>query len=100
MTRTKKLKYSLVDGVERNTNHPDTFWIPSEEEKNSLKVKDLAKLGFLSKKDGGERMWVEITERNGDSFKGVLRNNPVLLKLNYDDEVVFESKNIIDVLPA
>lgn len=96
MKRTKKLKYMLVDGIERNENHPDTFWIPSEKAKNSLIVGDMAKLGFLDKDGSGERMWVEIIEKDKDSFKGTLSNQPVFLKLTYGDEVSFESKHIID----
>ena len=98
MARVKKLKYTLVDGIERNESNPDTFWIPSEESKNSLTVGDMAKLGFLDKGGNGERMWVEITEKDEDSFKGTLSNQPVFLKLTYGDKVSFESKHIIGLI--
>lgn len=98
MVRTKKLKYTLVDGIERNESNPNTFWIPSEEDKNSLIVGDMVKLGFLDKQGNGERMWVVITEKDGGSFKGTLANNPVFLKLTYDDEISFEFKHIIDLI--
>jgi uncharacterized protein YegJ (DUF2314 family) len=98
MTRTKKLKYTLVDGVERNETNPDTFWIPSKEDKNSLSVGDMVKLGFLDKQGAGERMWVEITEKHEGSFKGILQNTPLWIKLTHGDEVSFESKHIIDLI--
>ncbi len=98
MTRTKKSNYTLVDGIERNEANPDTFWIPSEEEKNSLVIGDMAKLGFLDKDKNGERMWVEITEKHDGSFKGTLRNQPLWIKLTYGAEVSFESKHIIDLI--
>lgn len=98
MARVKKLKYTLVDGIERNTESPDTFWIPSQEDKKRLGVGDRVKLGFLDKDGAGERMWVEITEKDEDNFKGALRNTPVWLKLSFDAIVPFQSKNIIDFL--
>ena len=98
MKRTKNLKYTLVDGVERNETHPDTFWIPSKEDKNSLTIGNMVKLGFLDKDGIGERMWVLITQKDEDSFKGTLANHPVFLKLDYDDEVSFKSKHIIDFI--
>jgi hypothetical protein len=98
MTRTKKPNYTLVDGIERNESHPKTFWIPSEDDKKSLVVGDMVKLGFLDKKGNGERMWVLITEINKNFFKGTLANQPVLLKMAYDDKVSFESKHIIDLI--
>lgn len=98
MTRTKKPKYTLVNGIELNESHPKTFWIPSEEDKNSLIVGDMVKLGFLDKQGAGERMWVEITEKHENSFKGTLQNTPLWIKVTYGDEVSFESKHIIDLI--
>ena len=42
-------------------------------------------------------MWVEITEINGEKFKGRLDNHPFYLhELYAGDELVFEHKHIID----
>jgi hypothetical protein len=98
MTRTQKLKYTLVDGIERNESNPETFWIPSKEDKDSLLVGDMVKLGFLDKQGSGERMWVEITEKHEGAFKGTLQNTPLWIKLTHGDEVSFEPKHIIDLI--
>jgi uncharacterized protein YegJ (DUF2314 family) len=45
----------------------------------------------------GERMWVEVTKRDGDRFTGKLLNDPVFIDgLVYADEVHFGTEHIID----
>lgn len=89
-------KYKLVDGVELNGKHPKTFQIPSEHDKANFRVDDFIKLGFIELGKPTERMWVKITERNGDSFTGTLDNVPVQLQtVKYEDVVQFEAKHII-----
>ncbi len=61
----------------------------------------LVKLIFVTKneeEDGfnGERMWVEITERNEKKFVGKLNNNPYRLDLKIGDKISFGIENICD----
>lgn len=91
-----------LDNVyERNKESPYTFYKPSEEVINSLEVGDLVKLIFFveSDEDGyrGERMWVEIIERNGNDFVGKLENKPYRLKdLNRGQEINFRPEHICE----
>lgn len=83
----------LNSGVVSNELYPDTFIIPSEQDRRSVKPTDLVKLSFElqqfiydgnelipdDKEEGGfhgERMWVEITGGNGPYYVGRLRNQP------------------------
>lgn len=43
-----------------------------------------------------ERMWVEVTAVDGDSYTGTLANQPVYLPLNHGDPVSFTAAHIID----
>ena len=95
--------YRLTDGIERNRARPDTFHVPSDETKARLQPGDFVKLGFDAMPPPeqslrGERMWVIITERNGDSFVGELNNVPfVLTDLQLGERVEFEARHILDI---
>lgn len=47
----------LVNGVERNREYPDSFEIPSEEEKDNVQIGDYVKVS-----DGNERFWTVVEE--------------------------------------
>ena len=84
---------TLVDCRRRNKKHL-TFQIPSAHEIDQLRPGDCAKLLF----DDVERMWVEITARNGNYFDGHLVNQPIVLEgLDYSDRVCFHTKHIADI---
>lgn len=90
--------YKLIDGVKRNRENPSTFEIPSEQDKASLSTGNYAKLVF-EEGEHGERMWVKITDINGDSFVGELNNDPsILATIEHGDKVEFNSKHIIGIL--
>lgn len=95
------MKYTLIDGVQRNKEHPNTFYIPSEKDKKKVTVGLLCKLGFEPTEDaeeiGGERMWVEVISADGDNFVGTLRNMPLFMPIEFGEEVAFNSKHIIDI---
>ena len=91
--------YTLEDAVELNEAYPRTFIIPSQAEKDALTVGMLVKLIFIlnTPQDGcgAERMWVEITERNGNTFSGILTNDPRYIEsIKAGDIITFESNHI------
>ena len=90
--------YTLIDGVSRNAEHPDTFEIPSEEDRLAAKPGDFVKLGFEYEGEdfAGERMWVEIV--HWSPLRGTLANDPLGDLLNYGDEIEFEVRHIIAVM--
>jgi len=87
---------SLESGLERHRESPDSFEVPSDEDKAVLRPGDLAKLMWHVKRMPGERMWVWITHRDGDLLIGTLRNDPVFVFKGYGDTVKFHIDDIID----
>ena len=76
--------WQLTSGESRNAAAPDSFPIPTLEERSSLEPGQAAKLIFeveANEPDGRvttstERMWVVITERTSDGYIGILDNEP------------------------
>lgn len=91
------IKYYLENAFELNREYPDTFKIPPQKEIDSLKPDDYVKLIFTEENAAAERMWVKITNINGDNFTGILDNDPYSLKsVKCGDEIIFKTDNIID----
>ncbi len=81
--------------------NPESFFIPSQEERSTLQPGDPVRLHFVLKspKEGeprAERMWLDVTERlEQNQYKGVLTNSPVYIgDLSVGDEVQFGAHNI------
>jgi hypothetical protein len=82
--------------------NPDSFFIPSEVERNCQKAGDLVRLHFLLSNRGpglprAERMWVEVTRPTADAchYEGVLTNQPGYLQgIKKGDTVQFGSQHI------
>ncbi|MGV3504715.1 MAG: immunity protein Imm33 domain-containing protein [Adhaeribacter sp.] len=86
--------------------NPETFFIPSKEERDRQKVGDEVRLHFIIKNQQedepqAERMWVCITRKKGlfSNYKGVLTNRPLYIKdLVEGDEIEFSSKHIAQTI--
>src|SRR5437016_489468 len=76
--------WELDDAEARRAEAPESFHIPSREERMGLRIGDMVKLLFLflnSQDDGSpiiscERMWGTIQEVAGGRFKGQLESLP------------------------
>jgi hypothetical protein len=91
-------RWHLGSGVESNRLYPETFWIPSDEEKARVTEGTLVKLMFHMKDGWGERMWVRIIKIGPKGFVGTLNNDPVgIPRLQYGDEIKFGPDEIIDI---
>ncbi len=86
----------LKSGVELNRSHPETFLIPSKEEKEEIQVGDHVKLMWQVRGLPGERMWVAVTSRAGDEFSGRLMNDPIFVYATFDERIRFTADHIID----
>jgi hypothetical protein len=77
------MPYVLKDLVRHAAAHPATFQIPSRQLRETLAVGSSAKLVFVpspSVKGGGhERLWVEITAREGEEYIGRLERDPMFI---------------------
>ncbi len=94
--------HKLIDGVDRNTTHPETFEIPSEEERDAVRNGDTVKVGFEVidfdlGEDIGERMWVSVTFANGNTLVGWIDNVPISQNLQLKQEIQFERRHILNI---
>lgn len=93
------MTYTLVNGLLAHAEHPDTFEIPSQQDKAAIQVDDYVKLIFQQGGAMPERMWVLVTEMDGDKLKGMLSNHPINIEsLEHGDEVLFGTEHIVSVL--
>lgn len=100
--KTWKLK-NVEDEAKK---YPDSFFIPSLEERKNIKINEKVCLHFihLLRKDNEpetERMWVTITKEKNlfSKYKGILDNQPVYIKgLNVGDEIDFGVENIAQTI--
>lgn len=100
------MEWTLEDVEATNRLHPDTFFIPSEQERVSQQIGKMVRLHFVitSLVEGGpraERMWVEITDKDPVThrYTGVLTNAPANLStLHLGDTIEFEAKHIAQTL--
>lgn len=95
------MEWYLENVYEIKAQAPYTFYVPSKEVIGRLKRGDIVKLIFSAPKgkDGfaGERMWVEITDRTGDTFRGVLANEPFIVEsLEVGEEITFAVEHVCD----
>jgi uncharacterized protein YegJ (DUF2314 family) len=93
------VSYELANGLLLHAEHPDTFEIPTEDDKAAIGVDDFVKLIFQQGGAMPERMWVLVTEVDGDKLCGTLANEPINMEsLAYGDEVLFGAEHIVSVL--
>jgi len=100
-------KFLKLENIEQTAKqNPDTFFIPSVEERKHQKVGDSVRLHIWLKSPSedeprAERMWVTITQEQGlfKPYKGILENQPVYIDdLTIGDEVIFQPCHIARVI--
>ena len=104
--------WQLASGEKANAEHPDTFWIPEWKRLDNLQRGDAAKLIFeIEGQDADtgaievsrERMWVIVSGKIGDTYIGILDNQPATIEpadnvyLRFGAEVPFTAEYIIDI---
>jgi hypothetical protein len=100
----KFLELENVEQVARS--NPDTFFIPSADERKRQKIGASIRLHFLlkdpsEKEARAERMWVTVTQEQGlfKPYKGVLQNQPVYIEdITLGDEITFQPCHIARTL--
>jgi uncharacterized protein YegJ (DUF2314 family) len=91
-------RWRLQSGVEQNHRYPETFWIPSTEEKDAIQVGSVVKLFFTMKDGWAERMWVKVDEIKSTHMVGTLDNEPVgIPRLHAGRKVRFKLDHIINI---
>jgi uncharacterized protein YegJ (DUF2314 family) len=86
-------KPELINAQEMHRNHPGTFDVPEPDE--------IAAVGqgvHVKVCDGGERFWVKVVSRDGDTMVGTVANNLIGGQdYDYGDEIEFKTENIYDI---
>lgn len=97
-------RWKLGDGDKKNREHPETFWVPSPQEKAQIEPGDLVKVMFEPRlfPPGadriGERMWVRVTKVGRRRLEGWLDNDPICFpRLEWRDTIKFELKHVVDI---
>jgi uncharacterized protein YegJ (DUF2314 family) len=89
---------TMLSGEAKHAEFPNTFYLPSLEERSNVPVGDFARIIFTDG-DVTERMWVKVTKQFDDgSYLGELANDPAFLKLKHLDPVSFQAKYVIDIM--
>jgi len=95
--------YYLENIPARHNENPRQFLKPTDAEIENLKPGDVVRLFFVfnfTTVDGclAERLWVEITDIEGENFEGDLTNTPVFIKdVQAGDPITFTKNNIATV---
>ena len=96
-------RWRLNSGVQLNRQHPDTFEIPDEEERQAVAPGVVVKLMFTindmwGRHKWGERMWVEVVAVEKRHLVGKLLNQPLgIPRLGHGDQMKFKREHIIDI---
>ena len=91
----------LIDGVWSNMRHPDSFEIPDQAVRESLRVGDMVKISFEETSSfGAERIWAQVTKiqhRGQRKYEGELRNTPFFIPYDFGSKVTFNAEHVIGV---
>ena len=97
-------EWGLLDAEAQHEAFPDTFPIPSTEERTALRAGDMVKLVFVldpppSSGPNAERMWVEVRAARPDGgYEGWLTNRPkVITSLEPSAVVAFDPKHVAGI---
>lgn len=91
------MKVTLQNAVERNAEYPESFQIPTQEERAGVQPGAFAKCMFTDGKYT-ERMWIKVVRRNDDgTYAGELNNDPARLALKCGHALTFGPEHIIDL---
>lgn len=89
--------FTLIDGEARHAAFPETFFIPSMEERKKLEPGQYVKLGF-QEGENTERAWVQVKTIGIHRLFGVVDNDLLLMTTVKDgDELSFELKHVIGI---
>lgn len=91
-------RWHLTDGEQMNRDYPDTFEIPTEEDKAAIEPGDTVKAVF-SLTDWGEKMWLEVVKVKERHLVCRLTSHPLAIpRLSCGDSVKVKRKEVVDIL--
>jgi hypothetical protein len=90
------IQIDLLNGVEMNKQNPNTFHIPSDEEKSNIEVGDVVKVVDT---ENSERFWVIVKEFISDELMVCEIDNELINNQPYSlgDKIFVTKDNIINI---
>ena len=100
--KNKRRRYAihLINGESKNTQDPETFLIPTVEQRKAVVSGNFVKIGFMSDDPEcfGEWMWVKVCECvEGEIYAGMLANRPLCIPLKPGAWIRFGPEYILDI---
>ena len=94
-------KYEIDDPRPTKAESPYTFYLPDEDRLRAIEIEDSVKIILRSIPQGieydAERMWINVTDVDGEDLIGTLDNHPFdMPQLQAGDVIKFKLWNIID----
>ena len=96
--------WGLLDAEAQHEAFPDTFPIPTSDERQALRAGDMVKLVFVldpppTSGPNAERMWVEVrTALPDNTYEGWLTNRPkVVTSLEPSSVVAFDARHVAGI---
>jgi molybdopterin converting factor small subunit len=97
----------LLNAQEIHSNHPDTFYAPSQDELATIKRGDNVKIGAVLDYEvcdaSAERFWVLVNDVTDTSIIGVVNNDLLFTQshnLKDGDHVQFDFCAVMDIISA
>lgn len=96
---TDAKRYTIRDPRPIREASPWSFYMPCKARRDAVAPGDVVQIIFEEPEPGSaaERMWVHITDTDGDKLIGTLGNDPAMLEMIIGEEVVFERFAIINI---
>jgi hypothetical protein len=96
LKENKPIRVELLNGVEWNNKHPDTFHIPSSDDKKSIQIGTSVKVVDTKY---NERFWVEIVDFITEDLLVGRIDNELMMKQPYSlgDKIFLKLDNVIDI---
>ena len=92
-------RWRLGSGVESNRLYPDTFEIPTDDDKAAIKTGDSVRAMFQMRDGWCERMWVKVERVRRGTLIGRLSNQPVgIPRLTFGERVKLKPDHVIDIV--
>ncbi len=85
---------TLIDGVALNQSNPETFQIPTDEEKANIKPGDSVKIGIA---DHDEQFWVTIETVAEEHFFGRVDNHLLTDEISFGETITFQKRHVLTI---
>lgn len=95
----KLMNWNMINGVEMNAAHPETFEIPDETDRNNIGIGEHVKIG-VQNSECGERFWVQVEHKTDDNrYVGRVNNHLINFpEIAFNSELVFGPEHVLTVI--